>query len=426
MEPRILSEAETDRTIRTINASTVLYGIGEILYINSFMLLYLSMLGVASERILLYLSLPPIIRILVLVPFAHWAERIGKVRLGIIGISLGTLSMAILAAVGSVPPGWVEPLTIVAMLLFGLFFGLYLNSWFPLLAAIIPEARRGRFFGTMRFLYQGAAIVFTFIASWTLERHAAIVVFQGFLIAAVVLRIFGTILYGRIPELERRIDDSRSMLGSLVQALVAPGYLPFCSYVFLLSLFTGACASIFSLLAKDTLGLPQSQILLIGNLTTFGSLLGFYFGGLLVDRIGTKHVFVVCHFSFAVVLLLFLVRDFAPVPAVAVVGTLALGFGLVQAASGVAMSSEMLATIPPDNKAMATAVNMSLAGLGVALSGMFSSFILKFGILSPSWTLFGKTLGPYDSILLFCGVMVMLLVVTLGLVPSVVKRVQHA
>ena len=404
----------------------MLYGIGDLLFTNSFMLLYFSMLGLANERILFYLSLPSFIRILSLVPFAHWAERIGKVRLGIIGLSMGSVSLSLIAGAGSAPQAAIEPLILCAMIILGLGYGLSINSWFPLLATIIPEARRGRFFGTMRFLYTGVAIGFTSIASWTLERHSALIVFQAFLAIAIALRMLSCVFYARIPELERQIDQSRSMIGSLFSALGTSGYLPFCSYVFLLSLFTGACTPLFSLLAKDTLGLPQNKILMIGNLTTLGSLVGFFFGGTLVDRIGTKHVFVFCHFTFALVLMLFLVRGCLPIPAIGVVGFLALSFGLVQAASGVAMSSELLAVIPSNNKPMATAINLSLTGLGVALAGMFSSAILKFGILSPTWTLFGNTLGPYDSLLLFCGVMVMLLVVTLGLVPSVVKRVHHA
>ena len=107
-----------------------------------------------------------------------------------------------------------------------------------------------------------------------------------------------------------------------------------------------------------------------------------------------------------------------------VIGTLSFVFGIVQAASGIAVSSEMMAISPPDNKPMATAVCFSLMSLGVSFSGIFSSIILKLGILSPAWTFLGRTFGPYDALLLFCGVMIFLMTVTLGLVPSGVKKVQ--
>lgn len=397
------------------------YGIGDLLYANSFMLLYLALLGIPSERILIWLALPSVIKILTLVPFAQWTERIGKVRLGVLGISLGSLSLLLLIAAGSAPAWAVEPLAALAMVSIGLGFGLYMNAWFPLISDIVPDGQRGRFFGMLRFLYQTASIVFALLASWSLERHSAVLVFQGFLAAALVLRIGGTLLFARIPEIRRAGEAAASLRDSLVAAMRHTGYLPFCAYVFLLSLFTGSCTTLFSLLAKDTLLLPQSQVLLIGNCATFGSLVGFLVSGRLIDRIGTKAIFVLCHFSFALVLLAFLGRELPPIHVGIVIGLLSALFGMVQAASGVAMTTEMLAAQPPDNKPMATAVNQSLAGLGIALSGICSSALLKMGVFSPAWSLFGLNLGPYDAILMLSGVMVMLLVVTLGLVPSVMR-----
>lgn len=405
----------------SIRLATMQYGVSDLLYANSFMLLYLAVLGIPSERILIWLSLPSVLKILTLVPFAQWTERIGKVRLGVAGISLGSLSLLLLIGVG-LAPGWaVEPLVALAMVCVGLGSGMYMNSWFPLISDIVPDGQRGRFFGMLRFLYQTSSIVFALIASWSLERHGAVLVFQGFLAAALVLRIAGTLLYARMPEVRRTGEAVVALRDSLLAALRHAGYLPFCAYVFLLSLFTGSCTTVFSLLAKDTLLLPQSQVLVIGNCATFGSLVGFLFSGRLIDRIGTKAIFVLCHFSFALVLLAFLGRELPPVHVGVVIGALAVLFGLVQAASGVAMTTEMLAALPADNKPMATAVNQSLGSLGIALSGICSSALLKIGVFSQHWSLFGLHLGPYDALLMLCGAMVMLLVVTLGLVPSVMR-----
>jgi len=405
----------------SIRLSTMQYGISDLLYANSFMLLYLAMLGIPSERILVWLALPSVIRILTLVPFAQWTERIGKIRLGTIGISLGSLSLVLLIAAGTTP-GWaVEPLTALAMICVGLGSGLYTNAWFPLISDIVPDGQRGRFFGMLRFLYQTASIVFALIASWSLERHSAVLVFQVFLGAALVLRVGGTVQFARIPEVRRLGEGAASLRDSLLAALRHAGYLPFCAYVFLLSLFTGSCTALFSLLAKDTLLLPQSQVLVIGNCATFGSLVGFLVSSRLIDRIGTKAIFVFCHFAYALVLLAFLGRELPPLHVGVVIGALSALFGLVQAASSVAMTTEMLSAIPLDNKPMAAALNQSLGGLGIALSGISSSTLLKIGVFSPAWSLFGLHLGPYDALLMLSGAMVMLLVVTLGLVPSVMR-----
>ncbi len=422
---RQLGPKETAKEIRRIYTACLLYAIGETLFTNSFMLLYLAKLGVPSERILLYLAIPIFVSIFALVPFAQWIDRFGKIFIGTMGLALGTLSMVILIVLGFLPVTAVEPLIVLAMCLYGLGFGMYLDGWFPMLATIVPEESRGRFFGNNRFIYQTGTIVFTFLVTWALTGNASLIVFQGFFAVVVLLRILGIAMFARIPDLERRATvPGVTLWTSLSHVIGHQGYLAFCAYVFLLSLFTGACPSIFSLLAKDTLRMTAGQVMLIGNLLSIGALAGFFLGGRLVDRIGTRYVFMSCHFSFALILVAFLLRAFQPLPLLYAVGVLALLFGLVQASSSVAVSSEMLAIIPEENKAMATAVNLSLMYLGVSLSGIFSSQVLKLGMLSPNWRMLGCELGAYDSLLLSCGVMVFLLVVTLGLVPSVIKKVQ--
>ncbi|MFA5204410.1 MAG: MFS transporter [Lentisphaeria bacterium] len=422
---RRLGPEETGREIRRIYTACLLYAIGETLFTNSFMLLYLAKLGVPSERILLYLAIPVFASIFALVPFARWIDRFGKIFTGVAGLALGTLGMVVLIVAGFLPVPMVEPLVILAMGLYGIGFGMYLDGWFTMLATIVPEASRGRFFGNNRFIYQAGTIAFTFWVTWVLGRDSSLLVFQGFFALVVLFRVLGIALFAKIPELGRRPAAAGVTLwASLSHAIGQPGYLAFCAYVFLLSLFTGACPAIISLLAKDTLRMTAGQVMLIGNLLTIGALAGFFLGGRLADRIGTRYVFMSCHFSFALILVAFLLRTLMPLPLLYVVGALALLFGLVQASSSVAISSEMLAIIPEENKAMATAVNLSLMYLGVSLSGIFSSRILKLGMLSPAWKLFGCDLGAYDSLLLACGVMMFLLVVTLGLVPSVIKKVQ--
>ncbi|MEI6423572.1 MAG: MFS transporter, partial [Lentisphaerota bacterium] len=364
-----LSPGQIGHEIRKIYASTGFYGVFEILFTNSFMLLYFSALHISSERILFYLSMPMLIRIITLMLFAEKTERIGKVRAGVWGLSLSTVSTLLLVAAGFIAKPLVEPVVFTAVLFYGVGYGIYLNSWFPIISTIVPADRRGRFFGVMRFIYQSVGIVFTFIVGLTLGKDASIGIFQFYLVICFSFRIIGIVIYSRIPELERQFYSGRTILSSIFHVVGKKGYLPFCSYVFLLSLFTGSCQSIFSLLAKDTLGMHGGHVIFLGNLVTFGALFGYFCGGLMVDRLGTKSVFLFCHFSFASSMVLFLSRDFLPLPLMLVIGSLSLAFGIVQAASEIAISSEMMAVSPPDNKPMATAVCYSLISLGLSLSG---------------------------------------------------------
>ncbi len=413
----------TERAIRIMFISRVANAI-DVLFASGFMLLYFSALGVPSERILLYFSLPALLQIVTILPFAHWAERIGKVRLGVIAESLTTATLPLLIVIGLAPKPLVEPLIALGSIVAGLAAGMYTNSWFPLVSPIVPVQMRGRFFGLLRVMYQSIGIALAFAVMLVLGKKNGMEPFLYAIALAFVVRLICILVYARIPELERQPQSGRTFRNSLAHVIGTPGYMPFCAYIFLLSLATGACGSLFALLAKDTLGFSQHQIILIGNLATFGALAGFFVGGLLVDKAGTKLVFLVCHFSYALILMLFPVRDFLPFPVLAIIGGLALVFGLIQAASGIAISSEMLSLIPVDNKPMALAVAVALQSLGFSLSGVFASLVLKHGMLSPTWALCGRTLGAYDTLLCFSGLAVLLLVVTLGLVPSVVKKVQ--
>ena len=56
--------------------------------------------------------------------------------------------------------------------------------------------------------------------------------------------------------------------------------------------------------------------------------------------------------------------------------------------------------------------------------GLISAAILKTGVLRESWTLLEKEMSQYDAILLAYAAMIVLMVVTLGLVPSVLRKAE--
>ena len=142
----------------------------------------------------------------------------------------------------------------------------------------------------------------------------------------------------------------------------------------------------------------------------------------MVDRLGTKYVFLCCHFGFATILFLFLWRALFPGKVQIIVGILTILFGMVQAASSIAMTSETLVLIPVENKSLATGLWFTLYSGGTGLSGVLSGQALELGLLSDSWTWLGQHMSRYDGLLLFCVTMVLLMTVTLGLIPSFIKK----
>ncbi|HIC44719.1 MAG TPA: MFS transporter, partial [Sulfurimonas sp.] len=250
----------------------------------------------------------------------------------------------------------------------------------------------------------------------TLGMYQAII---GVITFFIALRL---IFYQLIPELEKSSTKKGTFRKSFLKVLTIREYIPFCSYCFLLTLFTGACPQIFNLIEKDVIKLTNVDIVFIGNLLVVGALAGFFLGGRMVDRLGTKYVFLSCHFSFASILFLFIFRDYFPAEKIIIVGILTILFGMVQAASSIAMTSETLLLIPSENKSLATGFWFTFYSGGIGLSGVLCGQALDLGLLSDSWTLLGQPMSHYDGLLLICGTMILLMTVTLGLIPSFIQK----
>ena len=196
--------------------------------------------------------------------------------------------------------------------------------------------------------------------------------------------------------------------------------------LFLVDFFHNRLPTDFQFDRKDVLSFTKTEIVFIGNLLIVGALAGFVLGGRMVDKLGTKYVFMLCHFGFGAIIILFLLRSLLPGKIIVIVGILTLLFGLVQAASGIAMTSETLVFIPNENKSLAIGLWLTLINAGAGLSGIISSTALELNLINQEWSLFGLKMSSYDGLLLMFGTMVLLMTVTLGLIPSMIKKTPAA
>ncbi|OGV66370.1 MAG: hypothetical protein A3K19_06255 [Lentisphaerae bacterium RIFOXYB12_FULL_65_16] len=388
-------------------------------------LLYLRALHLSPVRIVAYLAIPELTTGLLLIPAAIACDRWGKKRLGSLGLLLTLAGFVALAGSGFfVATFTAELLAVLGLVLYAVGFTLFTAGWFAILSPIVPAAERGSFFGKLRFSWQMTGTIFVACSSLVLSANSTPGRFQCVL-AAVAFGLFLRIIFYRpIPELEQPPPATAPVRDLLGCVLRTPGYASFCAYVFLLRLFTGGMLPVFALIEKQVLHFGDRQVVWLANMTMIGSVVGYYLGGRAIDRRGTKIVFLFCHFGFGAFMLAFLARgvmgDLMPIA----LGVLHFGFGFVTAASSVAISTEMLALIPPENKSLSTAICNALLQGGGALSGLVIAMALKLGLLNDTWTAFGQTLTAYDSLVLAFGGMIVLLVIALGLVPSVLRRAE--
>ncbi len=408
---------EIKRVLRNITIGQCAGLLGPLLFGNGFMLAYVLRLGIPSHRILFLFALLPLISMALTLPFAWRADCSGKKKLGGTGMAVSIAGFFLLPLAAFIPHDAMWWLT-AGILIFAIGNTANNASWFALLSPIIPEEIRGRWFGQMRTSWQTISIIFSLGLTVLLHRHPEMYIFQLLLAATGLLMIVRLMFYMQIPELDPVTPPRDGFFRTLGAVLRIPGYLRFGIYLFLLS-FISAGAGLFGLLEKETLGFSDSQLVMMGNLLSIGTIAGFFIGGKMVDHLGAKPVFLAGHTVFSLVLAGFLLRGFSPLSLIATVGLLSFFCGAMQGATGIASTSELLALIPPENKSLSTGFNLTLAAAGTSLAGLLSGQLLKMQVFPAQWMFCGKMLSAYDMLLAGFMVLTVLMAVSLGLVPTV-------
>ncbi|MCG8616114.1 MAG: MFS transporter [Desulfobacterales bacterium] len=394
----------------------------QLFFKNGFLLAYFLELGLNSADVLILLSLPSLIMLILLVPFAYYADLYGKKRIGQMGIFLTITGFGLITAAGLFDTQVAARYITSGILLFSIGLSALFSGWFALLTPLIPKEIRGRFFGTMRVSWQIFAICCSFILTYILEKSSDITTYQAILIFFTSLLVLQFRLYTSIPEKHKKPASRQPLLSIIGSISDLPGYMPFCAYCFLLMLATGAWPATLGLLEKNVLAFSDDAIVHMGTMLFAGAMLGFFLGGRSVDRYGTKNVFLMVHFLYFVLLSLVLFRDAVPASHLVYYSIITFGLGAVQAGSTIAITSEMISLAPPENTSVVTSLCMSLQWGGAALSGLLSGKLIQYGILAETWQLNGLTMSRYDSLILFYAVLVLVFTTALGLIPSVVKR----
>ncbi|MEK7415983.1 MAG: MFS transporter [Planctomycetota bacterium] len=386
---------------------------------NGFMLTLFNQLGIEGEQALRLLGLPSLVSAFAIVLFAFWTDRIGVRTMGLIGIS-ASLVAAVLLLIAS----WFKLSAFVCpiIILSGLGSAAFIACWFPLADPIVQPSGRGRFFGRLRMTWTLACIVVGFSIAALLRRpdplDSCLIVLAGF----VVIHALRIPLFRAIPDLSQRSPQGTTLPAALSHAAIQPGFLAFGSYLFLLRLAMGAVPWIFGLLQQQVYHMPATDVVLLANLLSVGALVGFWLGGRLVDRHGPKPVFMFAHAGYTVVAAWVLMRYALPLPTFAIFAIAAIAWGIFDAFSSIAVTTEVLALSPTSNRAFSISLLNAFGYAGVALSAWAGSAAIAAGLFRDGWSLFGMSMSGFDGLLIITCFLVTTFVVTLGLVPSVMKR----
>jgi MFS family permease len=384
------------------------------------MLLYLNALKVNGAAILFILALCPFLMALLNVPLAFAADRIGIKQFGQWG-NLFMIAGMTLVILGPNVPGNHLAWIIAGLLIHTLGSALFGTGWFALLSHVVPSHYTGRFFGVLRFSWQLVGIVFFGVVSCFFTGATPIRVYQILLAVCTAGLFVRGFFYQGIPA-PPRATEAIPFFPAVVSAIRVPGYLPYLAYVFLLVFFTSKGADMLRLMGRQGLGFGDNTVLTMSVAGMVGALCGFYLGGKGVDQWGTRPLFVACHFGFGLALILFPCRALFPFPAPVLAIATSFLLGLVQASVSIAFTTETFAICSTRYRVLAMGLISSFQTLATAVSGFAFAGLLTTQALQKHWQLAGMALTDYDTVLMLFALMVVLLVITLGLVPSVIRN----
>ena len=294
--------------------------------------------------------------------------------------------------------------------------------WFPLLHDVVPVNRRGRFFGKMRSAWSGTLFIAVLLSGWFLGEAPATWRYQAVIFTGVVLMLLRNIFVARIPENRARLANDRGFSDwrdHTTRILKRPAVLRFCLYFSVFCLLGGFLGQPLVLYMRF-LGLPTNRNLYVFAFRTLGMIAALAAGGQLVDRVGTKRVFLGAHIGLCSLCFLIVFVTMLPLTHVQLLMSLLLLIaGGIGSAAGLASTAQLFHLAPDRGRAFFMSMSTILIFIGPALSGIIAGTVLW--LIPETWRL---EVGPveiniYQVMLLAAGTGLLLAIRLLRLVAEV-------
>ena len=309
-------------------------------------------------------------------------QRRGKKRVVVLWGSLIVLVLLPLLALpevwahfGRERRGWALGFLVAVLALRHLAKGLGQTGWMPLIQDNVPPDQRGRFFGRMRTFWQGMLVLWLlglglFVgedADWEVIRLIfviAVLCNAGFLLCLLPV--------GEYPPVGKTVP--------LVQLVAAPfrdrRFRWALLYLFSYSMALGL-ADPFRVVYLKVLGFSD-RVLLFGPATLFlGGILTLRGWGRLVDHLGNRAAFSICHVGMMMTVIGWLFVDAGTVGLT--IAMILFGLtGVFNGGQGIAVTRYLFTVIDRSQQAsyvtMASVLGMGTIGLAVLAGGVFLKF----------------------------------------------------
>ena len=388
---------------------------------SAIVILYITLLHGSPTMTMLSTSFPALAAILLTIPGAAIASRIGLRRTYAVSCYIGCAGMLLMAAAPVLDAPLDRYAVLLGCLVYSLSRPLYGVTWYPMLDNVLLPSERGPFFGTMRFSYLALTTSSFFLISLAMGKDPPVWALQ------LVVGVVGALLIGRKCCLDRMPVEPcrRSRYPLRLTLAISIRNRPLVGwsvYTCCIGLASSALLPLTMIYLKHEVMANAKVVQWISVIYMIGLIISHLVASRMLRRFGVKrlqpagHVtFIVCalglaflnhnipHFYWWISVIMFL-----------------LGFATANGLN--CYSMELMALARPDNRTMASAFLSTYSSIGGLSSRFLTSFVLGAGMLVPHWTRGGITFCSYQTLFLFFSVLLIFFLLLLFLVPSIVPR----
>ena len=298
--------------------------------------------------------------------------------------------------------------------------------WFPLIHDVVPVDRRGRFFGKLRALWTSVCFAYVLLAGVFLGSQPDIWKFQVILgiatVFALVRNIFVTVIpTGNSLSGNHDYDDWKAYVKEF---LLHRELLLFCAYFGAFSILATFLRQPLILYLRH-MGLPVGDNVIVFNFNTLGMVLFLLAGGVLVDRFGTKPIFLVSHVILFLLCLAVVGIGMLPLDTARALMAVAMMLsGGTFAVAGIACTAQMFHLVPDRGRVFFMSLAMIILWSGFTISPLIAGGILN--LTGPDWTLHfpGVQLDIFQVMVASAGLAMLPIIGLLRFVDNVKPKAQ--
>ncbi len=388
---------------------------------SAIIILFMQMLGGSDMVMMAVNSFTGMINMLCAIPCVAVIARIGlktSVRFACFTGCSGFLLMAAAPFFGRFSCA----AAVAGCLIYCLHRSLYGAAWYPLLDVFLRPEDRGKFFGTLRFMYYSFTGILFFFIGMIMGDDPPVWLMQS------VIGITGLLLLGRYYCIARFPDDPEAVrenpsIRDSLRISISNG--PLTAYSVYICLMTIAYSSLgpltFVYLSKYV-KLEPGQVQMISATGMLGHIVGFFFYSRLLRCFGIKKLEIMVHCSFIIIASLLFAIDSRCPGFVYIAAAILCLLTFTTSIFGCNYSGELLALARPGNKTMATTFVNTYTALGGFAGRGGVSLVLGATMLAPVWHIGGMEISRYQTIFLFSAVIAVIVLLLIPTLPSVVPK----